>query len=323
MAKGNPNDQSMQINFTPKAWDEKAKAYKPLYIAPDATATVRGDVFLSDELNSDDNAATGVTAATPKAVKQVYTEAKNKVSKVGADTQSIESSLIPALNNIQNLGSTSNKWKTVYATTFEGNATSASKLATKRTIKIINGTTDGTTENSVSDTFDGSANLTLNLDGIDASKIQYNQLPLHVIPKAALERLIVVANQTARFALTTNEVQLGDVVLQEDTKIMYYVVDEAKLNQAAGYKEFTAATAARATQLTESRTFITDLSSTTPGTFDGTSNVTLGITGQLLTANIADQAITFAKLDNNINTLYIGSTQPTDNHIKLWIDTKD
>lgn len=60
-------------------------------------------------------------------------------------------------------------------------------------------------------------------------------LPLDMIPKGAVERVVNVADQTARFALTTNEVQLGDVVKQQDTGAFYYVVDEAELNNAAGY----------------------------------------------------------------------------------------
>lgn len=60
-------------------------------------------------------------------------------------------------------------------------------------------------------------------------------LSLDMIPKGAVERVVNVADQSARFALTTDDIQLGDVVKQQDTGVFYYVVDEAELNNAAGY----------------------------------------------------------------------------------------
>jgi hypothetical protein len=47
---------------------------------------------------------------------------------------------------------------------------------------------------------------------------------------------VSVANQTARFALTTTQVQYLDQVYQEDTQITYQVIDQTKLNQEAGYR---------------------------------------------------------------------------------------
>jgi hypothetical protein len=69
-------------------------------------------------------------------------------------------------------------------------------------------------------------------------------LAIGVIPPAALERLVIVADQAARYALTTATVQLGDTVKQTDTGVMYFVKDEANLGNAAGYSEYTAGTAA-------------------------------------------------------------------------------
>lgn len=75
MAKGNPNDKAMRINFVAKVWDEDAEDYRPIYVAPDATDTVRGDVYLSDEYENEEegSAATGVTAATPAAIRAAIT----------------------------------------------------------------------------------------------------------------------------------------------------------------------------------------------------------------------------------------------------------
>jgi len=67
--------------------------------------------------------------------------------------------------------------------------------------------------------------------GLDGnSKIDINQ-----IPDTALSRLVVVADQTARFALTTTQVQNGDTVKQADTSKLYYVKDQTNLNSESGY----------------------------------------------------------------------------------------
>lgn len=82
------------------------------------------------------------------------------------------------------------------------------------------------------------------ITSLDASKITSGTIDIARIPAAALERMIPVADQTARYALTTSDVQLGDTVKQNDTGILYLVVDTSKLNQAAGYQEYTAGSAA-------------------------------------------------------------------------------
>lgn len=64
-------------------------------------------------------------------------------------------------------------------------------------------------------------------------------VPLANIPKAALERCYVVANDTARFALTTTQVQNGDTVKVSDTNKMYFVKDDTKLNNENGYEPYT------------------------------------------------------------------------------------
>ena len=63
------------------------------------------------------------------------------------------------------------------------------------------------------------------------------------IPRGALERLYVVQNDTARFALTTSQVQNGDVVKVNSTGLMYYVVDDMHLDAEIGYEPFSASTA--------------------------------------------------------------------------------
>lgn len=79
--------------------------------------------------------------------------------------------------------------------------------------------------------------------GQDASTITSGIFDIARIPQTALSRLTVVADQAARFALTTAQVQNGDTVLQTSpNNTMYYVVDETQLNSAAGYAIYTAVT---------------------------------------------------------------------------------
>ena len=68
-------------------------------------------------------------------------------------------------------------------------------------------------------------------------------VPITQMPPAALERLVIVADQAARFALTTATVQNGDTVKQTDTGVMYFVSDDTNLGNAAGYTVYTAGTA--------------------------------------------------------------------------------
>ena len=77
-----------------------------------------------------------------------------------------------------------------------------------------------------------------------ARKLTSGTVDIARLPQGALERLVKVANEAARYALTTADVQLGDTVQQLDTGIMYVVTDTDHLDSAAGYTEYTAGTAA-------------------------------------------------------------------------------
>ena len=74
---------------------------------------------------------------------------------------------------------------------------------------------------------------------LDASKLT-GMIDLARLPQGALERLYPVENDEARFALTINEVQNGDTVKVNDTKMLYIVVDDTKLSSEEGYTEYTA-----------------------------------------------------------------------------------
>ena len=77
---------------------------------------------------------------------------------------------------------------------------------------------------------------------IDASKIKTGTIDISRLPQAALERCVVVADDTARFKLTKEQVQVGDSVkVTNPDNLMYIVVDDNKLNSEAGYIAYSAA----------------------------------------------------------------------------------
>jgi hypothetical protein len=237
MAKGNPNDSTMKNNFVAKVYDPTLKTYRPIYVAPDATNNKRGEVWLSDAIDATDSAATGVVAATPKAVKAVNDNANNKLDKTTTNAQSVTSPTTFAGRVTGNGGFTGNLTGNV-----TGNADTATKLKNARSISVKGGNNGGTG----SANFDGSGNISITIPSIDAASVT-GVLPLNTIPHGALERLVHVANKTARFQLTNTQVQTGDSVIQDDTGVMYIVVDDSKLNSDAGYQEYKAGTALEAT----------------------------------------------------------------------------
>lgn len=80
------------------------------------------------------------------------------------------------------------------------------------------------------------------ITSLNASKL-FGTIDIARLPHGALERLVIVEDDTARFKLTTANVQLGDTVKVIKTEKMYYVVDESKLSSEAGYSVYTAGTA--------------------------------------------------------------------------------
>lgn len=231
MPKGSPNDKSKLLNFVAKVFDPIDKQYKPVYEAPDATNLVYGDVLLSDATDSDLNAATGVTAATPAAVKAVQDDANNKLDKVSTDAQTVAGP-VTFEDRVSGTGG--------FTGELTGNASTATRLRNGRMITVQGGA-NGT---PASATFDGSANISLTLSTLDATAVT-GILPLSTIPKAAVENMTSVANEAARLALTNEQVQNGDTVFQADTGVMYLVVDDTQLASAAGYQEYQAGTAAK------------------------------------------------------------------------------
>ena len=118
------------------------------------------------------------------------------------------------------------------------NAPTATKLQAARTI-VLSGAVSG----SVSSDFGSNVTISTTLSNFDASKITSGTIDIDRLPKAALERMVVVADDTARFKLTTATAQVGDTVKVTATNKMYLVKDDSKLNAEDGYEPYTASSA--------------------------------------------------------------------------------
>lgn len=119
-----------------------------------------------------------------------------------------------------------------------GPANSALKLTNSITLSLSNMVTGSTT-------LDGSKNVDIpvKLKPIDASLVQSGVFDIARIPKAAMERCVVVKAENDKFKLSTDQIQLGDTVKVTDTGKMYFVVDESNLNNDSGYEVYTAGSA--------------------------------------------------------------------------------
>lgn len=71
-------------------------------------------------------------------------------------------------------------------------------------------------------------------------------IPINELPPVAFADCVIVDDDTERYALTTDDVQNGDVVYVNSSQIMYFVIDDTKLSQSAGYKALAAGIAAQA-----------------------------------------------------------------------------
>lgn len=119
-------------------------------------------------------------------------------------------------------------------------------------------------------------------------------IPLNQIPPAAMEHMVSVANDTARFALTTDDVQNGDTVYVESSELMYMVVDDEELDNENGYLSYAAGTASRAIADKNGDDITTTYQKTILGSWtagQSTSHVTPASTDTVLQA--------LQKIDNN------------------------
>ena len=80
---------------------------------------------------------------------------------------------------------------------------------------------------------------------VPASAIE-GVISLANIPKGAQERLVIVPNESARKALTKEQIQAGDTCKAQDTGKMYFVVDDSKLATDEGWEVYSAGSAVEA-----------------------------------------------------------------------------
>lgn len=283
-----PNGADKKLNFVAKVYDPIAKEFKPIYIAPDATDKVQGDVKLSDATNSTLNAATGMTAATPAAVKAVQDNANNKLDKTTTSAQTVKSAV-----TFSGLVTGSAGFKGNLTGNVTGNADTASQLKTPRTISVKSGSSA-----AGSATFSGAGNVTITIPKIDGTTVE-GIIPLASIPQGALDRVVSYASIAAAVSAWTGAsgakpFDIGDTIRVTGVtpNVMYAVT--ADPSKTASYVEYAAGTATNAIhadeadtadKLTTARTIRTNLASTSAASFNGTANITPGVTGTLPIAN--------------------------------------
>ena len=284
-----PNGADKKLNFVAKVYDPTAKEFKPIYIAPDATDKVQGDVKLSDATNSTLNAAEGMTAATPAAVKAANDNANNKLDKTTTSAQTVKSAV-----TFSGLVTGSAGFKGNLTGNVTGNADTATALKTARTISVKSGN-----QSAGSATFNGTGNVTITIPTIDGTTIR-GTIPLTSIPQGALDRVVSYASISAAVSAWTSAAEgskpfdIGDTIRVTGTtpNVMYAVT--ADPSKTASYVEYAAGTATdaihadeadTADKLTTARTIRTNLASTSAASFNGTTNITPGVTGTLPIAN--------------------------------------
>ena len=299
-----PNGADKKLNFVAKVYDPTAKEFKPIYIAPDATDKVQGDVKLSDATNSTLNAAEGMTAATPAAVKAANDNANNKLDKTTTSAQTVKSAV-----TFSGLVTGSAGFKGNLTGNVTGNADTATALKTARTISVKSGN-----QSAGSATFNGTGNVTITIPTIDGTTIR-GTIPLTSIPQGALDRVVSYASISAAVSAWTSAAEgskpfdIGDTIRVTGTtpNVMYAVT--ADPSKTASYVEYAAGTATdaihadeadTADKLTTARTIRTNLASTSAASFNGTANITPGVTGTLPIANGGTGATTALAANNAI-----------------------
>ena len=308
-----PNGADKKLNFVAKVYDPVAKEFKPIYIAPDATDKVQGDVKLSDATNSTLNAAEGMTAATPAAVKAANDNANNKLDKTTTSAQTVKSAV-----TFSGLVTGSAGFKGNLTGNVTGNADTATALKTARTISVKSGN-----QSAGSATFNGTGNVTITIPTIDGTTIR-GTIPLTSIPQGALDRVVSYASISAAVSAWTSAAEgskpfdIGDTIRVTGTtpNVMYAVT--ADPSKTASYVEYAAGTATdaihadeadTADQLTTARTIRTNLASTSAASFNGTANITPGVTGTLPIANGGTGGTTGYAANANI---FASMTEETD-----------
>jgi hypothetical protein len=236
-----------------------------------------------------------------------YIELNDIICVAGKDFYQVVSSStsIPLQNSL---------YAQVITSEITGNISTASKLKTARNIALTGDVTGNAN-------FDGSGNISITttvgndshthsnstITSLDASKITSGTIDIARLPKGALERLVKVQDDSARFALTTNSVQLGDTVLVINTNKMYLVVDESQLSKEAGYQVYTVGSATevpwsgvtgKPSTMPNPHALTISLNGTSQGAYTGSSAKSINITPASIGAAAASHGthVTYATI---------------------------
>ena len=204
--------------------------YRPLYLPPDATNAIKGDVKLSDDYSSLDasrlSASDGMTAFTPQGAYTMYGAIQGalqtKLSKTDQGKQSVTSDV-----------------------DFAGKISTA-ELTLNNPVNMSIGVGGG---QKVTSQFDGHSTVEMTIEEVPADKLT-GTISMDRLPQGALERLVkYVTLDAAREAYTTAQeqdkpFQLGDSILitGTDPNRMFIAVGP-DLTVEAGYVEYAAGTA--------------------------------------------------------------------------------
>ncbi len=299
------------------------------YTLPKASASVLGGIKVGKNLSidsdgvlsaTDTNTTYSVATISKDGLMSSYDKAKIDGVETGA-TKNVASSTTPKANGTASVGTESSFSRGDHVhplqTTVSGNAGTATKLQTARTIALSGAVTGSTT-------FDGSGNKTISttLAGFDASKITSGTIDIARIPAAAIETVVVVDNDTARFALTVTEVQNGDCVKVTGTGKMYMVKDQTKLTSEAGYEEFTVGKAAIAASCTGNSATATKATQDSAGQQINTTYIKgLSVSGRTITYTKGNGA-TGTITTQDTNTTYSVATQSANGLMSAADKTK-
>lgn len=184
------------------------------------------------------------------ALKSNYDTAYTHSQSAHAPSSAEKNIIVTVKKNGTALSVDSNRAVNITVPTKVSELTNDAKYITGITVDTaLSSTSSNPVENSVvKAALDGKANSSHTHKSADITSLEATKLTgtidVERLPKGALNKLVTVADDTARFALTTDSVHTGDTVKVTATEKMYYVKDETNLSSESGYEIYAAGTAA-------------------------------------------------------------------------------
>lgn len=226
-------------------WDDTSKTYKALDVQTWATLNGKPSTFPPEDHNHDDRYFTE-TEMNSKLAGKANSSHKHKKADITDFPTSMPASDVPvwakastkptytkAEVGLGNVDNTADKDKSVKY------ATSAGSAGTTSSVDWSGVKNPPTTYAPSAHTHDSGDITSLSADKITGV------IGIDHLPAGALERCKIVADDTARFKLTKNDIQNGDTVKvgTDANAKMYLVIDDTKLSSEAGYTIYTAGSA--------------------------------------------------------------------------------